>query len=112
MSLKPMANSKEPRGVPRLSPKEELIVKLLLNGEEKYGLQLVREADGGLKRGTVYVTLDRLEDKGLVESRPEKKLAGVPGIRRRLYRVSALGERALRAKEAALIVFQGGEVAL
>ena len=31
-----------------------------------YGLELVTESEGALKRGTVYVTLGRLEEKGYV----------------------------------------------
>ena len=45
----------------RLSAKESLILDLLARGEELYGLQLVAASKGRLKRGTVYVTLDRLD---------------------------------------------------
>ena len=56
---------------PRLSPKESLIVELLLRDAELYGLQLVAASRGRLKRGTVYVTLGRMEDKGFIASREE-----------------------------------------
>jgi len=62
-----------------------------------YGLQLVERAAGGLRRGTVYVTLGRMEAKGLVESQQEPQPAGAIGLPRRTYRLTGLGERMLRA---------------
>jgi len=104
-----MAEKQAKDVMPRLSGKEELILILLLGRPQKYGLQLVRESEGRLRRGTVYVTLGRMEDKGLVESRVEQKSEGVPGIPRRLYRITGLGERALRARQVALVEFYGAD---
>ena len=42
--------------LPRLSRTERLILELLAD-EEKFGLQIVEDSKGALKRGTVYVTL-------------------------------------------------------
>ena len=84
----------------RLSTKEALILSLLMQqGGEMYGLEMVQKSDGGLARGTVYVTLDRMADRGLVESRQEEKPSHVPGIPRRLYRPTGLGQRVYRAWE-------------
>ena len=41
-----------------------------------FGLQLVEQSKGTLKRGTVYVTLGRMQDKGYVESWTEKQPPG------------------------------------
>jgi len=60
-------------------------------------LQLVERSDGALKRGTVYVTLGRMESKGLVESEQETPAPGAIGLPRRIYRPTPLGERTLRA---------------
>ena len=49
------------RPVPRLSGTERLILDLLRQGE-LFGLQLVDRSEGALKRGTVYVTLGRMQD--------------------------------------------------
>ena len=68
----------------------ELVILQLLEGERRYGLELVEASRGRLKRGGIYVTLGRMEQKGLVTSAPAE--GG-----RRLYRVTALGERALAA---------------
>src|SRR4051812_3180446 len=52
-----------------LSAKESLILDLLTEHDELYGLQLVAESKRKLKRGTVYVTLGRMEEKGYIASR-------------------------------------------
>ena len=80
-----------------LPRKERLILELLSSAGPMYGLQLVEESGGALKRGTVYVTLGRLEAKGLVESQQEPLPPGGIGLPRRIYRPTALGERLLRA---------------
>jgi len=86
--------------LPRLSPTEHLILELLAD-EEMFGLQLVEQSKRALKRGTVYVTLGRMQDKGYVESRTEKQPPGAIGLPRRLYRPTAYGLRVLAAWEAA-----------
>jgi len=65
-----------------------------------HGLRMVEESDGALKRGTVYVTLGRMEARGLVESEQEPPHPAAIGLPRRIYRITALGERVLRAWEA------------
>ena len=84
---------------PRLSPKEALILDLMRGGE-RYGLELVTASDGALKRGTVYVTLGRMEDKGLVISRTEDATPLSGGLPRRLYRPTAYGRQLLSASVA------------
>ena len=85
--------------IPRLSATERLILELL-SGQELFGLQLVLQSKGALKRGTVYVTLGRMQDKGYVESWTEKQPEGAIGLPRRLYRPTAYGLRVLEAWEA------------
>ena len=82
---------------PRLSPKETLILDLLSHHGEFYGLQLVAQSKGRLKRGTVYVTLGRMEDKGYVTSRAEDAPDGAGGLPRRLYEATPFGLRVLKA---------------
>jgi DNA-binding PadR family transcriptional regulator len=84
-------------GPTTLPTKERLILELLVSGGSMYGLQLVEQSDGELKRGTVYVTLGRMEAKGFVESEQEQLPPGAIGLPRRIYRPTALGERMLRA---------------
>jgi DNA-binding PadR family transcriptional regulator len=87
-------------GLARLSATEYLILQLLA-GEDMFGLQLVERSRGALKRGTVYVTLGRMQGKGYVESWAEKQPPGAIGLPRRLYRPTAYGSRVLEAWETA-----------
>src|SRR5687767_12104702 len=50
----------------------------------------------GIALGAVYVTLDRLEDKGMVASWLSDPTPERGGRAKRCYRLEALGERALR----------------
>jgi len=65
-----------------------------------YGLELVNDSGGDLKRGTVYVTLGRMADKGYVESRtvPQDDGSGMP---KRLFQATGYGARVLNAWELA-----------
>ena len=74
----------------RLPQSERTILGLLVARGPSYGLELVQASRGVLKRGGIYVTLGRMEAKGLVTS-----VASDDGRRR--YRPTALGERALLA---------------
>jgi DNA-binding PadR family transcriptional regulator len=69
----------------------ESLVMELLRGAERYGLELVDASAGALKRGSVYVILARMEEKGFIESRQEERSPGVSGVPRRLYRVTPYG---------------------
>ena len=84
-------------GIGPLPGKERLILELLASDGPMFGLALVERSGGALKRGTVYVTLGRMEAKGLVESEQEPVPAGGIGLPRRIYRPTTLGERMLRA---------------
>lgn len=67
--------------------------------KEVYGLELLKLSNGGIKRGTIYTTLQRMKDKGFVTSRQEEKPDDVSGIPRRLYEITGTGQRALQAYE-------------
>ena len=95
--------------IPRLSAKEAEVLRLLIANGEMYGLEMVQRS-GILKRGTVYVTLSRMGDKGYVESRLEEVSPG-EGPPRRLYQATGLGVRVYRAMEQAARFFSGGEIA-
>ena len=86
---------------PRLSPKESLILELLIEERAKYGLELVGASRGRLKRGTVYVTLGRMEDKGYITSHTEAAPPEAGGLPRRIYEPTALGRRVHAAWAAA-----------
>jgi DNA-binding PadR family transcriptional regulator len=81
----------------RLAKSELLILTLLTSRGPCYGLELVDGSRGKLKRGGIYVTLGRMEEKGLVSSSASAEDG------RRRYKPTALGERALMAAQ----VFSG-----
>ena len=81
--------------VPTLPPKERLILELLVQQPEMYGLELVAASRRGLKRGTVYVTLGRMEEKGYIRSRLEPAPPDAGGLPRRTYEATAFGRRVL-----------------
>lgn len=83
--------------LPRLSATERLILELLVEHGELFGLAMVEASGGRLKRGTVYVTLGRMEDKGYLDSRQEPLPPGATGLPRRLYTPTGHALRVLDA---------------
>jgi PadR family transcriptional regulator, regulatory protein PadR len=87
----------------------ELLVLRLLRDEPAgmYGLELVDVSGGSLKRGTVYITLGRMEEKGFVKSKTTAK-PNHSGLPRPIYSITALGQRALDAAEVMTGNLAGG----
>jgi DNA-binding PadR family transcriptional regulator len=94
--------------LPRFSATERLIVELLAEHEELFGLRMVELSEGRLKRGTVYVTLGRMHEKGYLESRQEPLPEGAIGLPRRLYRPTGFAMRVLAAWQAAEKIYVTG----
>ena len=76
-----------------------MLAALRLDGDA-YGASILRELDERagreVSRGAVYVILERLEGKGLVESRVGEATAERGGRARRMVRVTEAGIEALR----------------
>ena len=70
-----------------------LALEMLISNGEMFGLEMVETSEGELKRGTIYVTLQRMGDKGYIESREEPRTMPEIGIPRRKYSATGLGER-------------------
>ena len=81
--------------LPTLSSKEALILQMLGRSREMYGLEMVTASEGSLKRGTVYVTLGRMEQKGYITSRVEDETPAMGGLPRRLYMATPFGRNVL-----------------
>jgi DNA-binding PadR family transcriptional regulator len=84
---------------------EELVLLATLRlGEGAYGISILRELDEqagrDVPRGSVYVTLDRLEEKGLVASRAGKPTPQRGGRAPRLVAVTEAGLAALRRTQS------------
>jgi PadR family transcriptional regulator, regulatory protein PadR len=95
---------------PRLpSAKELIILDMLAGKKEMYGLEMVQASNGKLARGTIYVTLMRMDDKGYVTSRQltEDNVSGLP---KRVFSITGLGQRALAAARSVQAVLGGVEV--
>lgn len=81
---------------------EQLVLTAILSlGEDAYGVSIHGKATElakpkGVSLGAVYVTLDRLEDKGLISSRLSDPTPERGGRSKRCYQLEALGERALQ----------------
>jgi DNA-binding PadR family transcriptional regulator len=81
--------------LPTISATESLVMDFLLGGE-RFGLELVEQSGGTLKRGSVYVILSRMEAKGFVTSRLDDRPQPPAGPTRRLYAATPYGRRCIR----------------
>ncbi len=96
---------------------EQLVMLAVLRlGNEAYGMTVRRELEKTARRsvtiGSVYGTLERLEEKGLMSSWRGDPEAVRGGRSRRYFSVEAKGERALAAaREMIGRMWKGIEVA-
>lgn len=96
--------------IPQISNIEMMIMSILLEkaGAEIYGWELMEASDGKLKRGTIYVILNRMEDKGFIESRKEERRVGARGLPRRMYKLTGMGQHTLSVWKVAQEQFSEG----
>ena len=86
----------------------ELMVLLALMrlGEDAYGVPVCREIEVQTGRevavGSVYATLERLEEKGFVNSELGKPTAERGGRAKKYFRITANGVREVRRTQRAL----------
>jgi DNA-binding PadR family transcriptional regulator len=83
-----------------------VLLGVLQSGDDAYGVPVWRAIETRAARkaslAAVYKTLDRLEIKGAVRSQVGEPTAERGGRAKRVYRVTPLGLRALRASLAAV----------
>lgn len=83
----------------RISAIDEDLLTVLL-GRELYGLEILNQLNlnrpGKLKFGSLYPALNRLEKKGLVNSKWGDEVDESGGARRKYYKVTGLGTTTLR----------------
>jgi PadR family transcriptional regulator PadR len=81
---------------------EQLVLTAVLSlRENAYGVTIHKKVEDlaqpkSVSLGAVYVTLDRLEDKGMISSWLSEPTAERGGRSKRHYQIQGLGERALR----------------
>jgi DNA-binding PadR family transcriptional regulator len=86
--------------VPSIGKTEVLILAAL--SKERYGLEIIDEvceitdSKQKLSLGGLYTTLHRMEEKGLVESRWGEPTEERQGARRKYYKSTGLGIKALK----------------
>jgi len=71
---------------------------------------ILEDAEVDLPRGSIYVTLERLEEKGLVESWFSEPVAEPGGKARRLFRITTAGVATLKAARRAIDRLAAGTV--
>ena len=92
---------------------EHVVLATVLSlGDDAYGAELIREIKRRTGRsvtsGSLYVTLDRLEDKGMIRSRmgdPDSRRGGRP---KRFATPTPEGMRALREVRATMLSLWSG----
>lgn len=89
-----------------------VLVAVLRLDDEAYGAAVAEEIERRTGRpvagGSLYVTFDRLEAKGLLESRLGEPQPGRGGRGRRYLSVTGAGREAVRASRAALMALWRG----
>lgn len=85
----------------RLGDFEETLLLIVgILGEEAYAFKIAEEFEVQAKRttsiGSVHSTLSRLETKGFLASKMGDPTAIRGGRRKRIYEITALGERTLK----------------
>ena len=79
---------------------EVVLLTVALLYDDAYSVAVIEELalrlDRPMSLGAVHRTMQRLEEKGLVSSRFGQATAERGGRRKRLYKVTAIGEQALR----------------
>jgi PadR family transcriptional regulator PadR len=83
-----------------------ILLALVRLQENAYGMTVRREIEARTGRnisiGAVYATLERLEAKGYISSFSGEPTAERGGRAKRLFRVEADGERAMRVSQEAI----------
>ncbi|NVK24974.1 MAG: helix-turn-helix transcriptional regulator [Gammaproteobacteria bacterium] len=83
-----------------------ILLAILKLGDNAYGSSIRQLLSDTIERdvtiGALYTTLDRLEKKGLLESRMGEATAERGGRAKKYFKVSAQGQSALRRSKQAL----------
>ena len=83
-----------------------VVLAVMRLGDEAYGVPICREIEEQTGRevavGSVYATLERLEEKGFVSSALGKPTAERGGRAKRFFRITAAGVREVRETQRAL----------
>lgn len=81
---------------PILTEPEELILTIL-KSHSAYGLQMIKESDGVLKKSSIYARVRQLKELGLISSTVELAPQGEKGPPRVLHSITPEGKKILTA---------------
>lgn len=88
------------------------ILHLTHAGDDAFGSAVREEIEKRsgrvVSRGSIYITLDRLEDKGLLASRPGATTPDRQGRPKRLFKVTAPGRKAVKQAVATVTRMHAG----
>jgi DNA-binding PadR family transcriptional regulator len=91
---------------------QAVLLAVMRLGDEAYGRAIRKEIEEQTGRtvthGAAYITLDRLEAKGLLSSRMADPDPDRGGRRKRFFRVTAAGMETLRVSRQALLSLWSG----
>ena len=79
---------------PILTAPEEMILTIL-DDHDAYGLQMIKESKGVLKKSSIYARLRQLKELGLVSSVMEQTPEGQKGPPRVLHSITPEGKKIL-----------------
>ena len=95
-----------PKHLPNL---REATFLMILTGGEKYGREIrdlyQKRTNQQLPLGSLYTTLDRMEDQGFISSRMGDPNPDRGGNRRKFYKITTPGLKALNSVRAAAAMF-------
>jgi PadR family transcriptional regulator len=101
-----------PRGELLGSLEHIVLLALVRLGENAYGMTVRREIEQrtgrSLSIGATYATLERLESKGFVSSSLGEPTPERGGRAKRLFRIEAAGQEALRTSQHAIVTMTAG----
>lgn len=98
---------RQPSDLLPVKPTEFLVLLMLAEGE-RHGYRLMQDiaaqTDGRiqLEAGSLYRTIRRMQDDGLVEESSRRPAADLDDERRRYYRLTAFGKRVVTAEAVRL----------
>src|SRR3954471_5103070 len=90
----------------------QVLLAVIRLGDDAYGVPIsdtIKEASGrDVAAGSIYITLDRLEAKGLVTSRLGESTPERGGRAKTYYRITGTGMRAVRHAQRTLVKLWSG----
>ncbi len=93
------------------SPLEATLLTILINGE-KYGREIRNDYECRMSKklplGSLYTTLNRMEEIGFIDSRMDESVHPRGGYKRRYFRITGVGQQAISEYQIFVTSVMGG----